>query len=210
MAGPLHLRIVFPGTRADFTVMHGTSGQRGARRSVPLDADWNAFDAGEPPWTRRFTRSQPTICRCSSLRRRNRRVDGGHGVRSAGSPLSAFGVLFLTLHTLPERMAHKSHKLQFEIVAVLGLHGAVHPYAHFLGGRPAAGADRFSRFRRMARQDRGIGREDRRINGRGEFDRPTRRTEDGGANRPGRRRQHQASRWRPRRRDELAPASRRS
>ena len=28
---------------------------------------------------------------------------------------------FLTLHTLPERMAHKSHKLQFEIVAVLGL-----------------------------------------------------------------------------------------
>ena len=31
------------------------------------------------------------------------------------------GVLFLRLHTLPERMAHKSHKLQFEIVAVLGL-----------------------------------------------------------------------------------------
>ncbi|MBX9845113.1 MAG: hypothetical protein K2Z80_25215 [Xanthobacteraceae bacterium] len=33
----------------------------------------------------------------------------------------AFGVLFLTLHTLPERMAHTAHKLQFEIVAVLGL-----------------------------------------------------------------------------------------
>jgi multisubunit Na+/H+ antiporter MnhF subunit len=32
-----------------------------------------------------------------------------------------FGILFLTLHTLPERIAHKSHKLQFEIVAVLGL-----------------------------------------------------------------------------------------
>lgn len=31
------------------------------------------------------------------------------------------GVLFLTLHTLPERMAHSSQKLQFEIVAVLGL-----------------------------------------------------------------------------------------
>ena len=31
------------------------------------------------------------------------------------------GVLFLRLHTLPERLAHKSHKLQFEIVAVLGL-----------------------------------------------------------------------------------------
>src|SRR6187455_3228230 len=32
-----------------------------------------------------------------------------------------FGILFLRLHTLPERMAHKTHKLQFEIVAVLGL-----------------------------------------------------------------------------------------
>jgi len=33
----------------------------------------------------------------------------------------AVGVLFLRLHTLPERMAHSSQKLQFEIVAVLGL-----------------------------------------------------------------------------------------
>ena len=33
----------------------------------------------------------------------------------------AVGLLFLRLHTLPERMAHRSHKLQFEIVAVLGL-----------------------------------------------------------------------------------------
>jgi hypothetical protein len=33
----------------------------------------------------------------------------------------AVGVLFLRLHTLPERIAHKSKKLQFEIVAVLGL-----------------------------------------------------------------------------------------
>ena len=32
-----------------------------------------------------------------------------------------FGNLFLRLHTLPERMAHKGQKLQFEIVAVLGL-----------------------------------------------------------------------------------------
>jgi multisubunit Na+/H+ antiporter MnhF subunit len=31
------------------------------------------------------------------------------------------GILFLRLHTLPERLAHKSQKLQFEIVAVLGL-----------------------------------------------------------------------------------------
>src|SRR4051812_49479160 len=32
-----------------------------------------------------------------------------------------FGSLFFRLHTLPERMAHKGHKLQFEIVAVLRL-----------------------------------------------------------------------------------------
>ncbi len=32
-----------------------------------------------------------------------------------------FGILFFRLHTLPERMAHKSQKFQFEIVAVLGL-----------------------------------------------------------------------------------------
>jgi hypothetical protein len=33
----------------------------------------------------------------------------------------AFGSLFFRLHTMPERMAHRSQKLQFEIVAVLGL-----------------------------------------------------------------------------------------
>jgi hypothetical protein len=32
-----------------------------------------------------------------------------------------FGSVFFRLHTLPERMAHKSRKIQFEIVAVLGL-----------------------------------------------------------------------------------------
>jgi nitrogen fixation/metabolism regulation signal transduction histidine kinase len=32
-----------------------------------------------------------------------------------------FGVLFFRLHTLPERIAHRQHKLQMEIVAVLGL-----------------------------------------------------------------------------------------
>jgi hypothetical protein len=32
-----------------------------------------------------------------------------------------FGILFFRLHALPEQMAHRSHKLQFEIVAVLGL-----------------------------------------------------------------------------------------
>jgi hypothetical protein len=33
----------------------------------------------------------------------------------------AVGLIFLRIHTLPERMAHGSQKLQFEIVAVLGL-----------------------------------------------------------------------------------------
>ena len=41
-------------------------------------------------------------------------------VFSAVAVLS-FGLLFLRLHTLPERLAHKSQKIQFEIVAVLGL-----------------------------------------------------------------------------------------
>jgi len=42
------------------------------------------------------------------------------GVVLLGAVL-AVGNLYLHLHTLPERMAHKSQKLQFEIVAVLGL-----------------------------------------------------------------------------------------
>jgi hypothetical protein len=32
-----------------------------------------------------------------------------------------FGLIFLRLHSMPERIAHGRHKLQFEIVAVLGL-----------------------------------------------------------------------------------------
>ena len=42
------------------------------------------------------------------------------GIVLVGAVL-AVGNLYLHLHTLPERMAHKSQKLQFEIVAVLGL-----------------------------------------------------------------------------------------
>ncbi|MGA0563511.1 hypothetical protein ACO2RV_13790 [Ancylobacter sp. VNQ12] len=41
-------------------------------------------------------------------------------VTLVGSVLLA-GVLFLTIHSLPERMAHEGQKLQFEIVAVLCL-----------------------------------------------------------------------------------------
>jgi hypothetical protein len=33
----------------------------------------------------------------------------------------AFGVLYFRLHSLPEHIAHKSQKVQMEIVAVLGL-----------------------------------------------------------------------------------------
>src|SRR5215467_12375498 len=33
----------------------------------------------------------------------------------------AFGVLFFRLHSLPEHIAHKSHKVQMEIVSVLCL-----------------------------------------------------------------------------------------
>lgn len=32
-----------------------------------------------------------------------------------------FGILFFRLHSLPERIAHRTHKVQFEIVAVLCL-----------------------------------------------------------------------------------------
>jgi hypothetical protein len=38
-----------------------------------------------------------------------------------GGTVLLAGILFFRLHTLPERIAHKSQKLQFEIVAVLGL-----------------------------------------------------------------------------------------
>src|ERR1700710_393956 len=42
------------------------------------------------------------------------------GIVLVGSILMV-GNFYLHLHTLPERMAHKSQKFQFEIVAVLGL-----------------------------------------------------------------------------------------
>ncbi len=38
-----------------------------------------------------------------------------------GLAVFGFGIFFLRLHTLPERVAHKAHKIQFEIVAILGL-----------------------------------------------------------------------------------------
>ena len=52
--------------------------------------------------------------------------DGSDGMMIATALIVAIvvfmlGVVFFRLHSLPERMAHKSQKLQFEIVAVLGL-----------------------------------------------------------------------------------------
>jgi hypothetical protein len=44
----------------------------------------------------------------------------GTGIFLVGAVLT-FGVVFLRLHTLPERLAHRGHKLQFQVVAVLGL-----------------------------------------------------------------------------------------
>src|SRR5262249_33492871 len=44
-----------------------------------------------------------------------------------------FGLLFLRLHTLPERIAHKSHKIQFEIVSVfviISLFSHMHIFWH--------------------------------------------------------------------------------
>jgi hypothetical protein len=45
------------------------------------------------------------------------------------------GTLYLRLHSLPEQMAHKSQKLQFEIVAVLGLLALfTHIHAFWIAG----------------------------------------------------------------------------
>ena len=52
----------------------------------------------------------------------NGRADDCHGYHSVALGFDVWNLFFRPrLHTLPERMAHKSHKLQFEIVAVLGL-----------------------------------------------------------------------------------------
>src|SRR5262245_3263569 len=45
------------------------------------------------------------------------------------------GTLYWKLHSLPERMAHRTHKLQFEIVAVLGLISLfTHIHAFWIAG----------------------------------------------------------------------------
>jgi hypothetical protein len=70
-----------------------------------------------------------------------------------------FGILFLRLHTLPERVAHRGHKLQFEIVAVLGLIALfTHMHIFWVAGLLLALID--LRFWHPAQSDRRFGRED--------------------------------------------------
>ena len=38
-----------------------------------------------------------------------------------GASVLGFGILYFRLHSLPEQIAHKGQKVQFEIVAILGL-----------------------------------------------------------------------------------------
>ena len=73
-----------------------------------------------------------------------------------------FGIVFLRLHTLPERMAHKSQKIQFEIVAVLGLIALfTHMHIFWVAGLLLAMID-FPDFGTSLGPDRGIHRENRR------------------------------------------------
>ena len=64
------------------------------------------------------------------------------------------GVIFLTIHSLPERMAHKSKKIQFDIVAILGLLGLLsHEHAFWVAALLLAYIDLpdfLSPFKRIA------------------------------------------------------------
>jgi hypothetical protein len=69
---------------------------------------------------RKFVRWAPTICPSTSPWERDRRPNGGGG-RLRVAALIWVGTLYLRLHSLPARKAHKSENLQCEIVATLGL-----------------------------------------------------------------------------------------
>jgi hypothetical protein len=80
------------------------------------------------------------------------------GVVLIGAVL-AVGNLYLHLHTLPERMAHRSQKLQFEIVAVLGLLALfTHNHLFWVIGLLLAMVD-LPDFGTPAAPDHGIGRD---------------------------------------------------
>ena len=72
------------------------------------------------------------------------------------------GTLYWKLHSLPERMAHKSQKLQFEIVAVLGLISLfTHMHIFWVAGLLLAMID-LPDFGTPLRSIARLGREDRR------------------------------------------------
>ena len=82
---------------------------------------------------------------------------------SCWSSVLVFGILFLRLHTLPERMAHRSHKLQFEIVAVLGLIALfTHMHIFWIAGLLLAMID-LPDFGTPLKRIAGSSREDRRF-----------------------------------------------
>ena len=56
------------------------------------------------------------------------------------------GVIFLTIHSLPERMAHKSKKVQLDIVALLCLLALLYARASLLVCGDPAGLHRHSRL----------------------------------------------------------------
>ncbi len=66
------------------------------------------------------------------------------------------GIVFLTIHSLPERMAHKSKKIQLDIVAVLGLLGLLtHEHVFWIAALLLAFIDIpdfLTPFRRIATQ----------------------------------------------------------
>ena len=71
-------------------------------------------------WLSNFIPPRLTICRRSSPRPA-RPTCLWSSWRSPLPRSVGFGVFFFRLHTLPERVAHRGHKIQFEIVAILGL-----------------------------------------------------------------------------------------
>lgn len=57
--------------------------------------------------------------------------------------VTGIGVLYLRLHALPEQMAHRGQKVQFELVAVLALLAL---FTHPTQRTPGRGADRCLSF----------------------------------------------------------------
>src|SRR5258706_12859572 len=72
------------------------------------------------------------------------------------------GTLYLRLHSLPERMAHKVGEIAVRDRGHFGPAGALHAHPPVLGGGTAACHDRYPRFRYTVAQHRRVSREDSR------------------------------------------------